>query len=277
MTSEQQLAEDRVLQALALDALRFGQVCAALWAVAGRTIGLTDLDWARRIWGERGPQLLWEALHAAGALTSPPAQLAPIPLAALIAQWAAACAPGRTNSATPLPTAIVTTLPPEFRLSARPGGSLKQALIDVIDQAHTTLILCTPYLDRIGTGYLLDALRAAALRNVAITIITHELHNPQSPNAQAVALLRHELAGAAVPLQCYTVPLAAKTGEPAIRIHAKVLVADARVALIGSANITGAGLGQNLEVGVRVIGPDAARVGRLLDRLCAIQLVVRVD
>src|SRR5215213_8657289 len=149
MTSEQQLAEDRVVQALAQDTLRFGQVCAALWAVSGRTIRPSDLDWARRIWGAGGPQLLWETLRAAGALSGEPPQLMPVALAALIAQWAAACAPVRTNSAAPLPSTIVATLPPEFPLSAHTGGSLKQALIDVIDQAQTTLILCTPYLDRI--------------------------------------------------------------------------------------------------------------------------------
>jgi phosphatidylserine/phosphatidylglycerophosphate/cardiolipin synthase-like enzyme len=277
MISEHETSEDRVLQGLAQDALRFGQVCAALWALSGRTIGLTDLDWARRIWGESGPQLLWETLQAAGALGGSQPQLMPIALAALITEWAAACAPRRTDSAARLPSTIVATLPPDFPLGTHSGHSLRHALIDVIDQAQTTLVLCTPYLDRAGIGYLLEALRAAALRNVAITIITHELHNPHSPNAQAVALLRHELAGAAVPMRCYTLP-AATTGDPAsTRIHAKVLLADARVALIGSANVTGAGLGQNLEIGVRVSGLNAARVGRLLDRLYATQLIVRVD
>jgi phosphatidylserine/phosphatidylglycerophosphate/cardiolipin synthase-like enzyme len=146
----------------------------------------------------------------------------------------------------------------------------------VIDQAQSTLMLCTPYLDRAGIGYLLDALRAAALRQVAITIITHELSNPQSPNAQAVALLRHELAGTAVPVRCYTVPIA-KTADPALRIHAKVLLADARVALIGSANITGAGLGKNLEVGVLINSDGVTQLVSLLDMLCATQLVTSVD
>jgi len=277
MTAKQQLTEDRVAQALAQDALRFGQVCAALWAVSGRTIGLADLDWARRIWGEGGPQLLWASLQAAGALTSPPVQLVPSALAELVAQWTTTCAQGRTDSVAPPPHTIVATLPPDYHLAFPVGRWLRQTLSDVIDQAQTTLVLCTPYLDRAGIGYLLEALQAAALRDVAITIITHELHNQHSPNAQAVALLRHELAGAAVPMRCYTLP-AATTGDPAAtRIHAKVLLADARVALIGSANVTGAGLGQNLEIGVRVSGLDAARAGHLLDRLYATQLIVRVD
>src|SRR3954468_21147596 len=116
MISEHRTADARVVQVLTQDALRFGQVCAALWAVSGRTIGLTDLDWARRIWGAGGPQLLWEALHAAGALSGAPPQLMPVALAALIAQWVAACAPGRTTSAAPLPSLIVAAFPPDLRL-----------------------------------------------------------------------------------------------------------------------------------------------------------------
>jgi phosphatidylserine/phosphatidylglycerophosphate/cardiolipin synthase-like enzyme len=276
MLHEHQAIDARVVQALAQDALRFGQVSAALWTLTGRTIGLGDLEWARRIWGEGGPQLLWEALEAAGALSGEPPQMMPVALAALIARWAAACAPARLDIALPLPSTMVATLPPDFLHSGHADRSLQQALIDVIEQAQSTLILCTPYLDRAGIGYLLEALRTAALRSVAITIITHELHNPHSSNAQAIALLRHELAGTAAQVRCYTAP-AVKTADLALRIHAKVLLADARVALIGSANITSAGLGRNLEVGVLVKGEGVTQLHRMLDTLCATQLVTPID
>ena len=61
------------------------------------------------------------------------------------------------------------------------------------------------------------------------------------------------------------------------RIHAKIVLADMRIAVIGSANITGAGLGQNLEVGVAVGGPDAEWLAQLFARLYATQLIVRAD
>ncbi len=46
---------------------------------------------------------------------------------------------------------------------------------------------------------------------------------------------------------------------PGASLHAKLLVIDDYSALIGSANITGAALGKNLECGLLVRGGDAAR------------------
>ena len=46
---------------------------------------------------------------------------------------------------------------------------------------------------------------------------------------------------------------------PGASLHAKLLVIDDTSALIGSANITGAALGKNLECGLLVRGGDTAR------------------
>jgi hypothetical protein len=274
MAQKQRSIDVRIVNVLAQDATRFGQVSAALWALYGRTIGLTDLDWARQIWGAAGPQLLWTVLHAGGALNGQPPKLIPIALAALIADWANLCTQRGRGATVLMHDTIVATLPHGFPIAAQSGLSLRQAAIAIIDQTMTTLVLCTPYLDRAGISLLLDALRAAAFRNVAITIITQELHNPQSPNAQAIALLRHELAGAGTPLCCYSA-LPADMGEPTVtRIHAKVLLADAHIALIGSANITGAGLGHNVEMGVVVKGAEVVGLVSLLDALLQTSVVV---
>jgi phosphatidylserine/phosphatidylglycerophosphate/cardiolipin synthase-like enzyme len=273
MAQKQRSIDVRIVHVLAQDATCFGQVSAALWALCGRTIVLADLDWARRLWGETGPQLFWTALHASGVLNGQPPKLVPVALAALIGDWANLCTQRARGAPVLMRDTIVATLPHGFPIAAQSGRSLRQAAIAIIDQAMTTLVLCTPYLDRAGISLLLDALRAAALRNVAITIITQELHNPQSPNAQAIALLRHELAGARTPLCCYSA-LPADMGEPTVtRIHAKVLLADAHIALIGSANITGAGLGHNMELGVVVRGAEVIGLVSLLDALLQTSLV----
>ena len=47
--------------------------------------------------------------------------------------------------------------------------------------------------------------------------------------------------------------------------HAKVLVVDREVAYVGSANITGAGLGRHVEIGVRLSGPQIADLVQLLN------------
>ena len=52
---------------------------------------------------------------------------------------------------------------------------------------------------------------------------------------------------------CRTIPLATVRHLP--RLHAKVYVADDRVAILTSANLTGAGLSQNYEYGIEITDP----------------------
>lgn len=47
--------------------------------------------------------------------------------------------------------------------------------------------------------------------------------------------------------------------HPGGRVHAKVVVADRRIAFVSSANLTGHGLGKNMEAGVSIIGGDVPR------------------
>ncbi len=52
--------------------------------------------------------------------------------------------------------------------------------------------------------------------------------------------------------------------------HMKVVVADGRICYIGSANLTGAGLGlRNLELGVILLGERVADVDEILDLFLA--------
>jgi phosphatidylserine/phosphatidylglycerophosphate/cardiolipin synthase-like enzyme len=53
------------------------------------------------------------------------------------------------------------------------------------------------------------------------------------------------------------------------KLHAKVLVVDRIEMLVGSANFTFLGLESNLELGLRVRGPQAAEVAERFDRLVA--------
>lgn len=59
-----------------------------------------------------------------------------------------------------------------------------------------------------------------------------------------------------------------ETPEPTQpKLHGKVLIADDRLALIGSANFTGGGLRRNFELSVRVTGPTVSAIPLLIDRL----------
>jgi phosphatidylserine/phosphatidylglycerophosphate/cardiolipin synthase-like enzyme len=58
-------------------------------------------------------------------------------------------------------------------------------------------------------------------------------------------------------------------GHAYTKLHAKVLIVDRIEMLVGSANFTFHGLESNLELGLRVRGPQAAAVAERFDRLVA--------
>jgi phosphatidylserine/phosphatidylglycerophosphate/cardiolipin synthase-like enzyme len=93
------------------------------------------------------------------------------------------------------------------------------------------------------------AIGRAAVRGVVVTAILHR----DSKNRDA--LLRGWPKGHAPP-GLFTWP--EREGDEKASLHAKVLVIDARDALVTSANLTYHGFEANVEVGVRVRG-DAAR------------------
>jgi phosphatidylserine/phosphatidylglycerophosphate/cardiolipin synthase-like enzyme len=57
--------------------------------------------------------------------------------------------------------------------------------------------------------------------------------------------------------------------HPYTKLHAKVTVVDRREALVGSANFTFHGMESNLELGLRVRGPQAAAIAERFDHLIA--------
>jgi hypothetical protein len=62
--------------------------------------------------------------------------------------------------------------------------------------------------------------------------------------------------------------------HPYTKLHAKVLIVDRVEMLVGSANFTFLGLESNLELGLRVRGPQAAAVAERFDRLIASGVIV---
>lgn len=117
------------------------------------------------------------------------------------------------------------------------------AVVDLIDQAMVDILL---------VGYAVHtepsvaaALTSAGKRNVDITLLL-ERHADNE---------RFSGAGAAFPgLTAQRLSWPAAQRPAGASLHAKVLVVDARSALIGSANVTGAALERNLECGLLVTG-----------------------
>ena len=113
---------------------------------------------------------------------------------------------------------------------------------------------------------LIEALTAAAARAVRISIVveTHAgAHGALSGREPAAAFL-------AVPgAELWHWPAASRP-MPNARQHAKLAVADRSVMLIGSANLTGSGIDDNLEAGILITSGPLP--GRAVDHMVQLQL-----
>jgi phosphatidylserine/phosphatidylglycerophosphate/cardiolipin synthase-like enzyme len=116
---------------------------------------------------------------------------------------------------------------------------------------------------------VVDALLVAAARGVKIAVVIDE--STDAGNAFAA------LAGVAK-LYCWPAAGTALPNGGIIRMHVKAAVADDHTALVGSANLTGQGMSQNMELGLLVEGGD---VPRQLDShfraLIASEVLVPID
>ena len=122
-----------------------------------------------------------------------------------------------------------------------------------------TLRLAAPFIDQAAISFLADSLAAATARGVSLEVLL--------PTRSTHAGCRARRAGADHPRRGAT-SLASRVAalrDDAPWAHLKVLTSDSIAAYIGSANVTGAGIGgHNLELGILVRG-DAVAVEEILD------------
>ena len=163
-----------------------------------------------------------------------------------LAREAAECARAEAPS-----VEVAWTWPGAVQPAVRPTGSVAR---EIIDGARWSVLVVgySVTVDHNLTGLAartVAAMAEAARRGVMVTAILH-----REPNNRA-ALLRGWPA-ARDPPRVFTWP--EQAGDAMASLHAKVLIADSRDALVTSANLTYHGLEANVEVGVRITG-DAPR------------------
>lgn len=120
--------------------------------------------------------------------------------------------------------------------------------IDVIRSAHEALLIAS--FAAYGIPEIVKELRAAADRDVRIDLLLEE----STSAAQAFE-----------PLHGHVRTWHRANNRARGRLHAKVIAADRHTALLGSANLTGRALRDNVEIGV--ILRDSGTVGRLVDHM----------
>jgi phosphatidylserine/phosphatidylglycerophosphate/cardiolipin synthase-like enzyme len=148
---------------------------------------------------------------------------------------------------------VVWTGPASYEVPVRATSAV---LTDVIAEAKRSLIVVSFAAYKVAN--VVEALRAAAERNVTVRLVLESVADSQGK-------LTHDakLAFDALPegVEFYVWPAerrVTKTGGHA-SMHAKCAVADRRIAFVTSANLTGAAMTENMELGLVVHGGDVPR------------------
>lgn len=243
-----------------LDRRVLGRMAAALWSRLDRGIQFHDLAWADDLLGDSGRQDLWEAL-CGSAVVDDSGQIDAVRLAAWLTTIVTA---GESEPH------LLWTLPPEHPSSGQSGASYLAALLQLIGESKQELLLMSPFIQANGLSHLEDQLYLALARGVKVIIIGHGLDDLASHQSQALERLRRE----AVRLHARLIAYAA---VPEVGLlHAKLAVADQSTVILGSANMTGPGLGSNFEAGVILSRLPAIEVARVFRQLLSTSLVQHI-
>jgi phosphatidylserine/phosphatidylglycerophosphate/cardiolipin synthase-like enzyme len=135
-----------------------------------------------------------------------------------------------------------------------PVRATAQVLVDLVGEAAHELLLMTYS----AKAYqpLLQQLSAALTRGVAVTVVVETLGGAGG----ALHGAEPAAAFASVPgVELWHWPVA-RRDEDAAKMHAKVAVADRRVLLVSSANLTQSGVTRNIEAGLLVRGGSAPQL-----------------
>lgn len=158
---------------------------------------------------------------------------------------------------------VAWTYPGDVRPAVRTTGAVAR---EIVDGARRSLLVVgysvTVDPDLAGlAARTVAAMGAAADRGVLVTAILHR--DPKNRSA----LLRGWPKGRDAP-GIFTWP---QRDDEMASLHAKVLVADARDALVTSANLTYHGFEGNVEVGVRVTGDAADQLEAVFHELIRVR------
>ena len=156
--------------------------------------------------------------------------------------------------------APVATLPSELRALLHPPPLRQTAgvFLELVDQARVEVRLAAPFIDPEAVHFLTDSLISAGRRGVDVRVVTSI---GQASRFAEMAQLWP--AGGDGRLRVTEV----QTQLSPLGSHAKALVADGERGYIGSANLTAAGLGRHVELGVELVGPQLAELIKILEAL----------
>lgn len=148
---------------------------------------------------------------------------------------------------------VVWTGPASYEVPLRATGAV---LTEVINEASKDLIVISFAAYKVVT--VVDALRDASERGVEIRLVLESVVESQGKLTHDAKQAFDALSGA---VSFYVWPAEMRHSERGAHaaMHAKCAVADDHTAFVTSANLTGAALAQNMELGLVVRGGDVPR------------------
>lgn len=244
---------------------------AALWARAGRAMSAEDLQWAAGLGRTDAPRLLWEGLQAVGAVRN--GILEPVG----VQRFLAVLLDDGDFETAASPVRIVWTLPSGHPAARLRGQSLLAASLQLVEQAQHGLMITSPYIEARGVGTLIDPLVRAVDRGIHVAVLGGNLVNIGSLESRALEGLRRSVEGRSGRLDIYSsVSATDAPREEHPLLHAKLMIADERAALVSSANMTIYGQTSNFEVGAYLEDGEVSELSTIVQILLESPLVTHV-
>jgi phosphatidylserine/phosphatidylglycerophosphate/cardiolipin synthase-like enzyme len=147
---------------------------------------------------------------------------------------------------------VVWTGPASYEVPVRATSAV---LAEVIEEAKKSLIVVSFAAYKVAA--IVDGLRAAASRGVDVRLVLESVVESKGKLSHD-AKEAFDALGDAVSFYVWPAELRASPGGHAA-MHAKCAVADRQVAFVTSANLTGAAMTDNMELGLVVRGGDAPK------------------
>ncbi|MBI2951103.1 phospholipase D family protein [bacterium] len=145
-------------------------------------------------------------------------------------------------------------------------------LTQLVSQAQQSLVIAAPFLqssETLDRGPLAEALHAALRRGVAVDMVSIG-SSLRSLDISDIPMIGNGQ------LRFFQ-PLTNVEDKRRLGSHAKFCIADGKDAYIGSANLTGAGLSGNLEMGLLVRGEVARQIEQFWQHLLEIGFFVETS
>lgn len=110
---------------------------------------------------------------------------------------------------------------------------------------------------------VIASLADAVTRGVVVSVVVDERVRPDGRDNRRILVSAWPVGVTLPKILTWRLP----PGDQHLKLHAKVLVADRRDALVTSANLTSYAMDRNMEMGVRIVGHPAVDIARHFDLL----------